>query len=302
MRIAVPDLISNSYFPAIAAVELGCLRDEGIDGQVDLVFPVDAAYRALAAGDVDIVAGSAHSALASFPAWRGVKLLAAQAQGMYWFLVMRSDLAVRRNELTHLSGRRIGAAPWVDLGLQQLLVDGGLDLSEVEIAPVPGAAGSGTNFGLTAAHALGEGKIDGFWANGMGAEVAVRAGTGSIVLDVRRGDGPEGCFDYTFASLAATDAFVGEDIGRVQAIVRALRRAQSLLAEDPERASEVGERVFPPEQAALIAELVRRDVPYYDAEIYPSAITGMKRFARERGLLGSDPSYESIVVTDIDRS
>ena len=90
MRLVVPDLISNSYFPAIAAVELGCLRDEGIDATVDLLFPVDAAYRALAAGEVDIVAGSAHSALAAFPAWQGVKLLAAQGQGMYWFLVMRS--------------------------------------------------------------------------------------------------------------------------------------------------------------------------------------------------------------------
>ena len=40
MRIAVPDLISNSYFPAVAAVELGCLRDEGIDATVELLFPV----------------------------------------------------------------------------------------------------------------------------------------------------------------------------------------------------------------------------------------------------------------------
>src|SRR5262249_31027581 len=98
MRIAVPDLVSNSYFPTIAAVELGCMRDEGIDADVELLFPVDDAYRALAAGEVDIVAGSAHSALAAFPEWRGVKLLAAQAQGMYWFLVMRSDLGAARND------------------------------------------------------------------------------------------------------------------------------------------------------------------------------------------------------------
>ena len=90
MKIAVPDLISNSYFPAIAAVELGCLRDEGVDASVELLFPVDEAYRALAAGQIDVVAGSAHSALAAFPQWLGVKLLAAQSQGMYWFLVMRN--------------------------------------------------------------------------------------------------------------------------------------------------------------------------------------------------------------------
>jgi ABC-type nitrate/sulfonate/bicarbonate transport system substrate-binding protein len=302
MRIAVPDLISNSYFPAIAAVELGCLRDEGIDATVELLFPVDAAYRALAAGEVDVVAGSAHSALAAFPGWCGVKLLAAQAQGMYWFLVMQSDLGAARNDVSTLRGRRIGAAPWVDLGLKQLVVDAGLDLDEVDIAPVPGAAGAGTNFGLTAARALADGTIDGFWANGMGAEVAVRSGAGTVVLDVRRGDGPEGCFDYTFASLAATDAFVDADRSRAAAVVRALRRAQGLLAEDPERATAVGERIFPTEQAALIADLVRRDAPFYDAEITARAISGMGRFARAQGLLEGDPPYEQIVAIDIDRS
>jgi ABC-type nitrate/sulfonate/bicarbonate transport system substrate-binding protein len=302
MRIAVPDLISNSYFPAVAAVELGCFRDEGISASVELLFPVDAAYRALAAGEIEVVAGSAHSALAAFPGWGGVKLLAAQGQGMYWFLVMRADLEAHRNDVSVLRGSRIGAAPWVDLGLKQVVADAGLDLDDVEISPVPGAQGAGTNFGLTAAQALAEGKVDGFWANGMGAEVAVRSGAGSVVLDVRRGDGPAGCFDYTFASLAATDAFITEDLPRAQAIVRALRRTQTLLAEDAEKAAAVGERVFPPEQAALIAELVRRDAPYYDAEIPASSIRGMNRFARERGLLDGDPPYENIVATDIDRS
>jgi NitT/TauT family transport system substrate-binding protein len=302
MRIAVPDLISNSYFPAIAAVELGCLRDEGIDATVELLFPVDATYNALSAGEIDIVAGSAHSALAAFPDWKGVRLLAAQGQGMYWFLVMRADLNIERNDIRAVRGKKIGAAPWVDLGLQQLVIDAGVPLDEVDIAPVPGAAGAGTNFGLTAARALADGKIDGFWANGMGAETAIRSGAGSLVIDVRRGDGPAGCFDYTFASIAATEAFINADSGRAQALVRALRRAHTLLSEDPQRATEIGERVFPPEQAALIAELVRRDIPYYDAEIPERAISGMKRFAKERGLLEGDPSYEEIVATDIDRS
>jgi NitT/TauT family transport system substrate-binding protein len=302
MRIAVPDLISNSYFPVVAAVELGCMRDEGIDATVELLFPVDAAYRSLAAGEIDIVAGSAHSALAGFPEWRGVKLLAAQAQGMYWFLVMRSDLDAARGDTSVLRGRRIGAAPWVDLGLKQLVIDAGLDLEEVDIGPVPGAAGAGTNFGLTAARALSEGSIDGFWANGMGAEVAARSGAGTIVLDVRRGDGPDGCFDYTFAALAATDEFLAADSGRAEAIVRALRRAQALLVEDPGRATAVGERVFPAEQAALIADLVARDAPFYGAEIPERAVSGMNRFGRERGLLRGDPAYEQIVAVEIDRS
>src|SRR5690242_12022364 len=106
MKIVVPDIASPSYFPAVAAVKLGCLRDEGIDASVELLFPVDDAYRALAAGDVDLVAGSAHSALAAFPEWKGVRLLAAQGQGMYWFLVLRADLGIERGDLSSLAGKK----------------------------------------------------------------------------------------------------------------------------------------------------------------------------------------------------
>ena len=92
MKLAVPDMISNSYFPALAAVELGFFKQQGFDVDIELIFPVDKAYAALREGAVDFVGGSAHSALAAFPDWNGVKLLCAQGQGMYWFLVMRADL------------------------------------------------------------------------------------------------------------------------------------------------------------------------------------------------------------------
>src|SRR6201982_3536127 len=98
MKLAVPDLISNSYFPAVAAVALGFFGREGLDLEFELIFPVDEAYRAMRDGRVDFVAGSAHSALAAFPEWRGVKLLCAQAQGMYRFLVMPADLKAQRGD------------------------------------------------------------------------------------------------------------------------------------------------------------------------------------------------------------
>ncbi len=96
MKLVVPDLISNSYFPRGGRGRPGFLPARGLDLQVDLLFPVSDAYQALRAGTVDFVGGSAHSALAAFPRFSGVKLLAAQAQGMYWFLVMRSDIGAQR--------------------------------------------------------------------------------------------------------------------------------------------------------------------------------------------------------------
>jgi len=301
MRLVVPDLVSNSYFPVIAAADLGFFKREGLDIEVELLFPVSAAYEALRDGRVDFVGGSAHSVLAAFPAFRGAKLLAAQAQGMYWFLVMRSDLGVKRGQLESVKGRTIGAAPWVEMGLRALLIAAGIDpaAGQVRIIPVPGAQGAGINFGVTAAKALEERRIDGFWANGMGAEVAVRRGTGSVVLDVRRGDGPRGCFDYTFSALVTSERLIGADPVASVAAIRALVAAQTALKSDPTIATQVGEKRFPPEQAALIAELLRRDLPFYDPSISRTSIAGMSRFARGLGILAEDLTYEKAVATEL---
>src|SRR4029077_8436240 len=174
------------------------------------------------------------------------------AQGMYWFLVMRADLGARRGDVGIVCGRRIGAAPWVEMGLRRLLIEAGIDLARdrVTIAPVPGASGAGgINFGLTAAKALEDGTIDGFWANGMGTEVAVRRGVGTVVLDVRRGDGPKPCFNYTMSSLAATDRLIEGSPEAAAAAVRAIVRTQAALKEDGNRAAPVGRQVFSPPEA-----------------------------------------------------
>jgi ABC-type nitrate/sulfonate/bicarbonate transport system substrate-binding protein len=300
MKLAVPDLISNSYFPAVAAVELGFFKQEGLDVSLELVFPVDQAYRALRDGAVDFVGGSAHSVLAAFPEWQGAKLLCAQAQGMYWFLVMRADLGARRGDVGVVKGRSIGAAPWVEMGLRRLLAAAGIDLERdrVKIAPVPGASGEGVvNFGLSAAQALQDGKIDGFWANGMGAEVAVRCGVGTVVLDVRRGEGPRGCFNYTMSALAATDQLIDGSPQTAAAAIRAIVRAQAALKADVSRSAQVGRKLFPPEEAELIAELIRRDLPFYDPSISPSFVAGMNEFARAVGILQGRIPYEKVVAT-----
>jgi NitT/TauT family transport system substrate-binding protein len=299
MKLAVPDMISNSYFPAIAAAELGLFREEGLDIEVELIFPVDRAYMALRDGAVDFVGGSAHSALAAFPQWQGVKLVCAQAQGMYWFLVMRRDLGVARGDIAGVKGRSIGAAPWVEMGLRRLLMAASIDLARdgVKIAPVPGALAAGVNFGVTAAKALEERKIDGFWANGMGAEVAVRRGIGTVVLDVRRGDGPKPCFNYTMAAVATTDRLIARNPEAAAAAMRAIVRTHQALKEDPGLATGIGRKLFPPAEAELIAELIRRDLPYYDTQISREFVAGMNAFARDLGILAADVPYEGVVAT-----
>jgi ABC-type nitrate/sulfonate/bicarbonate transport system substrate-binding protein len=299
MKLAIPDRISNSYFPATAAAELGFFAREGLDITIELIFPVDKAYAALRDGAVDFVGGSAHSALAAFPQWLGVKLICAQAQGMYWFLVMHKDFGIARGDIAGVKGRRIGAAPWVDMGLRRLLIEAGIDPARngVVIAPVPGALGAGVNFGVTAAKALEERKIDGFWANGMGAEVAARRGIGTVVLDVRRGDGPRGCFNYTMAAIATTARLIERAPDTAAGVVRAMTKTQAALKRDVSLAAQVGRRLFPPTEAELITELIRRDLPYYEARITPDFVAGMNAFARDAGILTGDAAYERVVAT-----
>jgi NitT/TauT family transport system substrate-binding protein len=298
-RIAVPDLISNSYFPAIAAVALDFFKREDLDVVHELIFPNYKAYEALRDYRIDFVAAPAHVALAAFPEWRGCKFLMALSQGMFWLLVLRADIAATPGDIAAVKGRTIGAAPMVDLGLKQMLIDAGVDLARdgVRIVGVPGADAPGVSFGVAAARALAEGEIDGFWANAMGAETALRRGVGKVILDVRRGVGPPSAFHYTMPVLVTSDAAIERDAGLVAGGLRAVLAAQRALKADAGLATTVGRALFPPAEAALIADVVARDLPYYDPAISETAFEGLSRFALATGLLRAQPLYEDVVAT-----
>ena len=57
MKLAIPDMISNSYFPAIAAIELGMFKAEGLDVALEMIYPVDKCYAAMRDGAVELVGG-----------------------------------------------------------------------------------------------------------------------------------------------------------------------------------------------------------------------------------------------------
>ena len=302
MRIAVPDLVSNSYFPAVAAVELGFFQKHGIDMELEMVFPIGRAMEALRDGSIDFVAGPAHATLSAFPGWQGAKMLAALAQNTFWVLVLRSSLGAEPGDVSVMKGLRIGAAPGPDAALRRLLAEAGIDPArDVALAPVPGSGEPGVSFGVHAAQALEEGAIDGFWANAMGAEVSVRRGIGNIVLDPRQGIGPTVARDYTFAALVATDRLIEDSPATAEGAVRAVAEAQGALRADPSQAAGVGQRLFPPGEAALIEDLVRRDAPYYTVGISPGSVASLNEFCRNIGLLpvtsqADGVAYEQVVA------
>jgi ABC-type nitrate/sulfonate/bicarbonate transport system substrate-binding protein len=296
MRIAVPDFVSSTHIALIAGMELGLFRDEG--QEIDIVHvPLMQGLESLRDGAVDFCAGAAHAPLMSFPDWRGVKLVSALMQGTHWMLVLRSGLA-KRGEIEAVKGRRIATDRGPDLVFKYLLSQSGIDIQrdQVEFGPLA-TDGSNISFGVAAARALADGKVDGLWANALGCELATQLGAGSVVIDPRRGDGPIGSGNYSFAALATTESNIERNPNRIEAGIRAIARAQAIIRQVPQRAAEAVRKVFPTTEAELIAQILARDADFYRPSIPASAIDGMNRFAMAAGLLSSPVSYDTVVAT-----
>ena len=297
LRIAAVDLISNTCFPALAADELGFFKAEGLDASIELAASLGAT-KALRAGAADaMVAGSVHDVLTEFPDWEGVKIAMALSQGTPWLLTVRADLPAKRGELNAVRGLRLTAAEGPDLALKTMLRTAGIDPArELQIVELPGARARDVSFGVFAARGLEAKQIDGFWANAMGAETAVSRGVGKILIDVRRGDDPGEVRYFTFAGMATTDNFIGREPEAIGAAVRAIVKAQKALRADPSLARDVGRKKFPADAAELIANVVARDVEFYDPAINEAAIEKMNRFAQSVGHLSRPVVYQDVVA------
>jgi ABC-type nitrate/sulfonate/bicarbonate transport system substrate-binding protein len=180
-----------------------------------------------------------------------------------------------------------------------LLTEAGIDIERdaITVMPVPGSNEPGVSFGLQAARALEDGAIDGFWANALGAECAVRSGAGTVIVDVRRGDGPVRSQNFTFPALITSARLIEENPEVVTAATRAIVAVQRALKSDVSQATEVGNNLFPPYEAGLIAEVVSRDLPYYDPAIREDVVDEMQAFIATLGGTSATVPYQQVVAT-----
>jgi hypothetical protein len=70
-RLMVADFDSPSYFVAIAAVELGFFKREGIDIELERTYGAHNGANRLRDGTLHFFGGPAYSATTAFPAWKG---------------------------------------------------------------------------------------------------------------------------------------------------------------------------------------------------------------------------------------
>jgi NitT/TauT family transport system substrate-binding protein len=299
-RLSVADLDSPSYFVATAAVELGFFKQEGIEIEVLREFGAQSGPERLREGTLHFFGGPAYAATRAFASWKGAKLLCALAQYSYWFLAVRADLDVQRGDLGALKGLRISSSmAWPVIGLKHLLAESGIDLARdhVSIVPAPSRAEAGHFMGHVGVEAIKQGLADGYWGNGMRVAIGEKLGVAKLHLDLRRGDGPPGARFYNFAALTTTERLIDEQPQIAAGAVRAIVKAQKALKADPSLATGIAERLFPAEEAPLIAELIARDAPFYDATVSREAIDGLNTFAKAAGLITQTVSYERLVAT-----
>lgn len=79
--------------------------------------------------------------------------------------------------------------------------------------------------------------------------------------------------------------------------MRAIVNTQKALKADPSLATQVGNRLFPPDEAELIAGLIMRDAAFYDAGIAPEAVDGVNKFAKASGLIAEPVPYHQLVAS-----
>jgi NitT/TauT family transport system substrate-binding protein len=298
-RLLVADLDSPSYFVATAAVELGCFRQEGIDVELVRDYGAEKGPALLNDGTVHFLGGPAYVASQAFPNWKGAKLLCALSQYSYWFMAVRADLDVRRGDVNALKGLRISASqPWPEMGLRYLLTDAGIDPERDNVRIVPPAASLDERWkGRAGINAIEQDIADAYWGNGMRLALGERQGVAKLHLDLRRGDGPPGARWYNFPALTTTERFIEERPQVAAGAVRAIVKAQKALKADPSLATGIADRLFPSDEVPLIAGLIARDAPFYDASISLKAVEGLNKFANAIGLISEPIPYDRLVAS-----
>jgi ABC-type nitrate/sulfonate/bicarbonate transport system substrate-binding protein len=299
-RIWVPDLDSPSYFVAIAAVELGFFKEQGVP--VEFVYNTMQGPELMREGKLDFIAGPAYAGVRAFPAWKGIKLLCALSQYSYWFLAVRATLNVKRGDLAALKGLRISAAPaWPEMALRHMLTQAGLDpeRDKIAIVPPPPPYGDKGYMARNGVDTIIQNKADAYWGNGMRVAIGEQLGLAKLHLDLRRGDGPTGARYYNFAALTAPERLINEHRDAAAGAIRAIVKAQTALKANPSISTEIAKRLFPADEAELIAGLIERDTPFYDAEISGEAVDGLMKFAKSSGLIKDAVPYNDLVATEL---
>ena len=238
-------------------------------------------------GSLQFIGCSSHLLVAGFPEWRGVKLLCAQSQGMYWFLVMRADLGGAGRPHSSQGPphrcRLLGG-----MRLRRLLAEAGIDPARDGIGsrpfPAPMAPAS-ILASLPPRRCRTAGSTDsGPTAWAPNSRCAAASARSCLMPGATPG---KPCFNYTMPSVAATDPLIAPSPDGAAAVQAIINTQQA-----PQRCGpgcQVGRKSFP-QPRRDDRDSCGRDLPYYDASISPDFVGAMTQFSRDVGILKGHPA------------
>src|SRR2546422_7461455 len=117
--------------------------------------------------------------------------------------------------------------------MKRLLEEAGIDLRRDNGRVGPSHRRPRPNWAWDGVDAIEQGVSDGYWGNGLRADLGVKRGIAKILLDVRRGDGPPAARHWTFPALATTERLVQEHPDIAAGAVRGIVESQSALRARP---------------------------------------------------------------------
>src|SRR6476469_2517011 len=133
-RMMVADYDPPSCFVATAAVKLGILTRAGVDVAFMAEYGAKHGRERRRDGHIHFFGGPAFAATRAFPAWQGVKLVAALAQHSYWFMGVRKEIDIRRGDIKALKGLRISSSfAFPKTALRHMLIQAGMDVDHDEV-------------------------------------------------------------------------------------------------------------------------------------------------------------------------
>lgn len=237
------------YTPIYVARGMGYFAEEGIDAEVIVLHGGSPATAALVSGDADVQIGDPTTAITAHEKGASLKIIGGALQQFGTNLVIRASLADElgitadspvEDKIRALKGLNIGiTAPGgtPDKQVRYMLNSVGLDPDrDATLVPL-GSAGP-----LLAA--FSQGRIDAFLLSPPTTNIAILKNGARMLVDMSVGEF-EPFRGFPQLTLVARRDWLEENPDLAVAYVKAVGRAEQLIAEDPAAAGEAMRQFFP---------------------------------------------------------
>lgn len=270
------------YLPVYVAREKGYFKEEGINADVSVFKGGAASLTAVLSGDSDIYIGVPAIGMKAADKGQDVRMFASIMNQYGSNIVIQGDVAKRlglnenssmQDRLNALKGLTLaitgpGSAP--DLLLRHMAKATGLDPDrDMTLTPLGGAAGM--------LAAFKQKRIDGFCLSSPTSDTAVMEMDGFTLFNMSKGE-YEPLKDFLYITLIAKDSWLTQNSELATGVVKAIWKAQKLIAEQPNEAKEAVQTFFSKTEPKLFDAAWVSSVPAFPASPHISKESIEKNF------------------------